>query len=367
MKRLFLVVISITFFNCCDTSITEEYPFQNPELSIEERVDDLVDRLSLQEKIDQLNYDAPAIDHLNIPAYNWWNECLHGVGRAGKATVFPQAIGMAASWNKHLLAEIGQVISDEARAKYNKFQELGKTDIYYGLTFWTPNINIFRDPRWGRGQETYGEDPFLTGELATSFIKSLQGNDPDYLKVIATSKHYAVHSGPEHSRHSINLEVDNIDLWETYLPAFETTIKEANVSSVMCAYNRFRNEACCGSNLLLQSILRDQWGFEGYVVSDCWAISDFYRENAHHINETPEEAAALAFVTGTDLNCGDTSPYLAGAIEQGLITESEIDKVLKRLFTVRMKLGMFDPSDKVPYSSIKYNTVRSVSNLEKCD
>jgi beta-glucosidase len=365
MKRLFLVVITITFFNCCDKPITEEYPFQDPELSLEERVDDLIGRLSLQEKIDQLNYDAPGIEHLNIPAYNWWNECLHGVGRAGKATVFPQAIGMAASWNKQLIAEIGQVISDEARAKYNKFQELGKTDIYYGLTFWTPNINIFRDPRWGRGQETYGEDPFLTGELAVSFINALQGNDPDYLKVIATSKHYAVHSGPEHSRHSINLNVDNIDLWETYLPAFEATIKKAKVSSIMCAYNRFRDEACCGSDLLLQSILRDRWGFEGYVVSDCWAISDFYREDAHHINDTPEEAAALAFRTGTDLNCGSTSAYLAEAVEQGLISESEIDIALSRLFTARMKLGMFDPPDKVPFSSIQYNTVRNKSNLEK--
>jgi len=365
MKRFFPVVIAIAFFYSCDKPVTQEYPFRNPELSIEKRADDLISRLSLQEKIDQLNYDAPAIEHLNIPAYNWWNECLHGVGRAGKATVFPQAIGMAASWNKQLLSEIGHVISDEARAKYNKFQDLGKTDIYYGLTFWTPNINIFRDPRWGRGQETYGEDPFLTGELAVSFINALQGDDPDYLKVIATSKHYAVHSGPEHSRHRINLDVSNIDLWETYLPAFEATIKKANVSSVMCAYNRFRDEPCCGSNLLLQSILREQWGFKGYVVSDCWAINDFYRENAHHINETPEEAAALAFRTGTDLNCGNTSPYLAGAVENGMISESEIDVVLKRLFTARMKLGMFDPAEQVPYSSIKYKTVRNISNLEK--
>ncbi len=365
MKRFFLVAGIILFFQYCNTSIETVYPFQNPDLPLEDRVNDLVDRLTLSEKIGQLNYDAPAIERLDIPAYNWWNECLHGVGRAGKATVFPQAIGMAASWNRKLIGEIGEVISDEARAKFNKFQELGKRDIYYGLTFWTPNINIFRDPRWGRGQETYGEDPYLTGELAVSFIKALQGEDPNYLKVVATSKHYGIHSGPEHSRHSINLDVDNIDLWETYLPAFEKTIKKADVASIMCAYNRFRDEACCGSNLLLQSILRDNWKFNGYVVSDCWALHDFYRENGHHLNETPEEAAALAFKTGTDLNCGATSPFLLGAVQQGLISEEEIDIALKRLFTARVKLGMFDPSDEVPYSDIPYKVVRNKANLEK--
>ena len=365
MKRFFLIACIILFFQHCDTSTDSIYPFRNPDLSIDNRVNDLIDRLTLEEKVSQLNYDAPAIERLNIPAYNWWNECLHGVGRAGLATVFPQAIGMAASWNKHLLGEVGQVISDEARAKFNKFQELGKTDIYYGLTFWTPNINIFRDPRWGRGQETYGEDPFLTGELAVPFIEALQGNDPNYLKLVATSKHYGIHSGPEHSRHSINLDVDNIDLWETYLPAFEKTVKKANVASIMCAYNRFRDEACCGSNLLLQSILRDQWGFDGYVVSDCWAIHDFYRDNGHNLNETAEEAAALAFRTGTDLNCGATSPFLVGAVEQGLISEEEIDIALKRLFEARVRLGMFDPPNIVPYSDIPYNVVRNRSNLDK--
>jgi beta-glucosidase len=365
MRRFFQVACIVAFFQCCNTTVKYEYPFRNIKLPIEKRVNDLLNRLTLEEKIAQLNYNAPAIDSLGIPAYNWWNECLHGVGRAGKATVFPQAIGMAASWNKQLLYDIGHVISDEARAKYNKFQELGKTDIYSGLTFWTPNINIFRDPRWGRGQETYGEDPYLTGELAVSFIKALQGTDQDYLKVIATSKHYAVHSGPEHSRHSINLEVDNIDLWETYLPAFEATVKKAGVASVMCAYNRFRDEACCGSNLLLQSILRNQWDFDGYVVSDCGAISDFYRDNGHYVSETPEEAAALAFRTGTDLNCGGTSKFLIGAVEKGLISESEIDKILIRLFTARIKLGMFDPPEYVPFSGIPYNIVRDVANLEK--
>jgi len=365
MKKVFLLAGFYIFIQSCNPPYEIQYAFQNPELPIEERVIDLIDQMTLEEKIGQLNYEAPAIERLGIPAYNWWNECLHGVGRAGKATVFPQAIGMAASWNKELMFDIGHVVSNEARAKYNKFQELGKTDIYYGLTFWTPNINIFRDPRWGRGQETYGEDPFLTQEMAIPFIKGLQGDDPDYLKVVATSKHYAVHSGPEHSRHSINLEVDNIDLWETYLPAFEATVKKAKVASIMCAYNRFREEACCGSNLLLQSILRDQWEFDGYVVSDCWALHDFYRENGHYLNDTPEEAAALAYRTGTDLNCGATSPYLLGAVEKGLIAEHEIDRALRRLFTARIRLGMFDPHGKVPYSDIHYNEVRNSSNLDK--
>ena len=365
MKRFFLNIVIIVCIHGCTSLTKEEFPFRDPDLTIEVRVDDLMARLTLEEKVAQLNYEAPAIENLGIPAYNWWNECLHGVGRAGKATVFPQAIGMAASWNKQLLRDVGTVISNEARAKYNRFQELGKTDIYYGLTFWTPNINIFRDPRWGRGQETYGEDPFLTGELAVSFINALQGDDPELLKVVATSKHYAVHSGPEHSRHSINLDVDNIDLWETYLPAFEATIKKAGVASVMCAYNRFRDEACCGSNLLLQSILRNKWGFEGYVVSDCGALSDFYRDYGHHLKETPEEAAALAFRTGTDLNCGGTSGFLVSAVEQGLITEAEIDKALRRLFTARIKLGMFDPPENVKYSNIPYGVVRNRFNLEK--
>ena len=351
--------------HCTGPQSTYNFKFKDPSLSLEERVDDLIELLTLEEKVSQLNYDAPAIERLGIPAYNWWNECLHGVGRAGLATVFPQAIGMAASWNQELMGEIGAIISDEARAKYNEFQRLGRTDIYYGLTFWTPNINIFRDPRWGRGQETYGEDPYLTARLAVPFIKGLQGSDEKYLKLVATAKHFAVHSGPEHSRHSINLDVDNIDLYETYLPAFEATVKEAHVESIMCAYNRFRDEACCGSNLLLQEILRDEWGFEGYVVSDCWAITDFYRENGHNISSSPEEAAALAFRVGTDLNCGVSSQYLVNAVNQGLIKETEIDKVVRRLFRARIRLGMFDPQETVPFSTIEYNMVRNTGHLEK--
>ncbi len=364
-KLIFSLAIFVCFLQCEEQKQDSELKYLNTTFSLEDRVNDLLDRMTLQEKIDQLNYEAPAVERLRIPAYNWWNECLHGVGRAGMATVFPQAIGMAASWNPELMSDIGNIISDEARAKHHSFQEIGKSDIYYGLTFWTPNINIFRDPRWGRGQETYGEDPFLTSRMTIPFIKGLQGNNDKYLKLVATAKHFAVHSGPEHSRHSINLDVDNIDLWETYLPAFEATIKEANVASIMCAYNRFRDEPCCGSNLLLQSILREKWGFEGYVVSDCWALYDFYRENGHNIIDTPEEAAALAFNNGTDLNCGAISPYLAGAVEKGLISEADIDKVIRRLFRARMELGMFDPPDQVPYTDIPYEVVRSKSHLGK--
>ena len=364
-KALLSLSILTMALGCSRVEAPVSYKFLDTNLSFEERVDDLVSHMTLDEKIGQLNYDAPAIERLSIPAYNWWNECLHGVGRAGMATVFPQAIGMAATWNKDLMFQIGNVISDEARAKHHEFMKSGKRNIYFGLTFWTPNINIFRDPRWGRGQETYGEDPFLTGRMAVPFIKGLQGSDDKYLKVVATAKHFAVHSGPEHSRHSINLEVTNVDLYETYLPAFEATIRDADVASIMCAYNRVRGEACCGSNLLLNSILRDEWDFQGYVVSDCGAISDFYREKAHEIVNDPEEAAALAFRTGTDLNCGSTSQYLQQAVERGLISEADIDINLKRLFLARFRLGMFDPVENIMYASIPYSEVRSQKNLQK--
>ncbi|MBR9997312.1 MAG: glycoside hydrolase family 3 C-terminal domain-containing protein, partial [Cyclobacteriaceae bacterium] len=350
---------------CNRVETPTDYKFLDTGLRFEERVDDRISQLTLEEKIGQLNYDAPAIERLGIPPYNWWNECLHGVGRAGMATVFPQAIGMAATWNQDLMLEIGCVISDEARAKHHDFARSGKRNIYYGLTFWTPNINIFRDPRWGRGQETYGEDPYLTAGMAVPFIRGLQGDDEKYLKLVATAKHFAVHSGPEHSRHSINLEVSHVDLYETYLPAFEATIREADVASVMCAYNRVRGEACCGSNLLLNSILRNEWDFQGYVVSDCGALSDFYRKNTHEIVTSPEEAAALAFSTGTDLNCGSTSQYLLQAVEQGLISEENIDVSLKRLFLARFRLGMFDPEEDNIYASIPIGEVRSQENLEK--
>jgi beta-glucosidase len=319
----------------------EPPPYKNPKLSIEERVNDLVSRMTLEEKVSQMVNDAAAIPRLDIPRYNWWNECLHGVARAGLATVFPQAIGMAATWDMQLMHEVAVVISDEARAKHHEFVRRGKRGIYEGLTFWSPNINIFRDPRWGRGMETYGEDPYLTGRLGVQFITGLQGDDPRYLKVVATAKHYAVHSGPEPGRHAFNAVVDERDLRETYLPHFEASIKEGHAFSVMCAYNRFRGEACCASTFLLERILRNEWGFGGYIVSDCGAISDIYR--THKIVPTSPEAAALSVKSGTDLECGNVYSSLKEAVAKGLITENEIDRSVKRLFTARLKLGMFDP------------------------
>lgn len=329
-----------------------------------ERVAELVGQMTVEEKISQLRYDAPSVDRLGIPQYNWWNECLHGVGRAGTATVFPQAIGMAATWNAPLFHEVATVISDEARAKHEAFKNVGRRDIYMGLTFWTPNINIVRDPRWGRGQETYGEDPFLTGSLANSFIRGLQGDDPDYYKVVATSKHFAVHNGPEPSRHSFNAEVSDRDLHESYLPMFKTTVQDAKVASVMCAYNRFRGLPCCGSDPLLKEILRDDWGFEGYVVSDCWAIADFYVEGRHEFSDTAAEAAAIALKSGTDVNCGNSFPALQEAYDQGMITDEDLNTALQRLFEARFKLGMFDDPDEVPFTDIPYSVVASEEHNE---
>jgi len=329
-----------------------EFPFQDPSLPIEQRVDDLVSRLTLDEKVSQMVHSAPAISRLGIPEYNWWNECLHGVARAGIATVFPQAIGMSASWDKKLLYEVATVISTEARAKHHEFARHNDRGIYKGLTFWSPNINIFRDLRWGRGHETYGEDPHLTGEMAVAFIKGLQGDDPKYLKVVATAKHYAVHSGPEKDRHHFNAVVSKKDLYETYLPAFKKSVKEAKVESIMGAYNRTNGEACCASVTLLQKILREEWGFNGYVVSDCGAIDDIH---AHHkLTQSPEESSALAVKNGCELNCGGTYNSLVKAVREGLISEDEINIAVKRLFTARFKLGMFDPEEMVSYAQIPY-------------
>lgn len=343
--------------------MTNRFPYQDPDLPIQARVDDLISRMTLEEKISQMVYDAPAIERLGIPEYNWWNECLHGVGRAGVATVFPQAVGLAATWNIDLMHQIATAISDEARAKHHEFLRRGVRRIYTGLTFWSPNINIFRDPRWGRGQETYGECPYLTTRMGVEFVKGLQGDDPKYLKLVATAKHYAVHSGPESSRHTFDARVSERDLRQTYLPAFKALVQEGGVASVMGAYNRVNGEACCASPTLLLDILRSEWGFGGpdgldtHVVSDCGAILDIY---AHHkLVETPEEAAALAVRNGCDLNCGDTFPALRGAVEQGLITEAEIDLAVARLFTARFRLGMFDPLERVPYAQIPYTVVNS--------
>jgi beta-glucosidase len=354
MWALFLITTILT------AQQTYEFPYLNPGLTIETRVDDLVGRMNLEEKISQMMNTAPAVERLGIPAYDWWNECLHGVGRAGLATVFPQAIGLGATWDEELIFSVSSAISDEARAKHHEFLREGSRKRYQGLTFWTPNINIFRDPRWGRGQETYGEDPFLTGKIGVQFIKGLQGNDPKYFKTIATVKHFAVHSGPEPDRHSFDAVTDERDFRETYLPQFEMGIKEGKAYSVMCAYNRYNGEACCGSDALLNGILRTEWGFNGYIVSDCGAISDIYR--GHKVVSTPEEAAALAVKSGTDLECSNVYRNLKDAVNKKLISEQQIDVALKRLFTARFRLGMFDPDDMVAYSKIPYSVLDSEKN-----
>ncbi|MCK5701911.1 MAG: glycoside hydrolase family 3 C-terminal domain-containing protein, partial [Cyclobacteriaceae bacterium] len=288
----------------------------------------------------------------------------HGVARSGIATVYPQAIGLASTWDKNLMNRVAVSISDEGRAKYHNFIKKDKRGIYQGITYWTPNINIFRDPRWGRGMETYGECPHLTGEMAVEFINGIQGKDPKYYKAIATSKHFAVHNGPESTRHIFNAKVSEHDLRNTYLPAFEKTVKKAKVASVMCAYNRLDDLPCCGSSPLLQHILRDEWGFDGYVVSDCWALTDFYAKGYHEVVETKAEAAAMAFTNGTDVNCGVVSPHLAEAVEQGLISEKQIDQAVRRLLNARFKMGMFDPDDSVPFSNIPYSVVDSKEHQE---
>jgi beta-glucosidase len=346
---IFAILDSVGVLNGQDYA--GDYPFRNTSLQIDERVTDLISRMTAKEKADQLLYTAPAIPRLGIPAYNWWNEALHGVARAGYATVFPQSITIANSWDEGLMYNVASAISDEARAKYHEFQRRGKTGIYQGLTFWSPNINIFRDPRWGRGHETYGEDPYLTGRLGYQFVKGMQGDDPRYLKTVATAKHFAVHSGPEPLRHSFNAKVSEVDLRETYLPAFRTLIVEAGAFSVMGAYNMFRDFPCC-ANPVLYGILRNEWGFSGYIVSDCWAISDFY--NFTKFAKDPAEAAAQAIKAGTDLECGVDYRNLISALEKGLVSEKDLDKAVRRIFTARFKLGMFDPDEIVPYAQIPF-------------
>ncbi len=337
-------------------------PFRNPDLPIEERVRDLISRLTLEEKCSQLRYDSPAIERLGIPEYNWWNEALHGVGRAGKATVFPQAIGMAATFNVPLIEAVAGAIADEARAKHHEAVRNGSRQQYQGLTFWTPNINIFRDPRWGRGQETWGEDPFFTGEMGAAFVRGLQGRDPKYLKTAACAKHYAVHSGPEKDRHTFDARPPRKDFEETYLPAFKRLVDEG-VESVMGAYNRVYGEPCCGSELLLRRILRGRWGFKGHVVSDCWAIRDFHTN--HKVTRTVEESAALAIRNGCDLNCGSVyCDGLLGAVLSGLCSEADVDAALANLLRTRFKLGMFDPQERVPHAAIPLSVVDCPAHRE---
>jgi beta-glucosidase len=355
MNRILLLLLFIIVLSGCKPREDYQYPYLNPNLSIEERVNDLVSRMTLDEKISQMVNQSPAIPRLGIPEYNWWSEGLHGIARAGLATVYPQAIGLGATWDEDMMHKVASSISDETRAKHHEFVRRNKRFIYQGLTLWSPNINIFRDPRWGRGQETYGEDPYLTGRMGVQFVKGLQGDDPRYYKTIATVKHFAVHSGPEPERHVFDAKVGLKDYYETYLPQFEMGIKEGRAYSVMCAYNRTNGEACCGSNGMLNKLLREDWKFDGYIVSDCEAITDIYAN--HKLVATPEEAAALAVKSGTDLECGKVYLTLKQAVEKKLITEKEIDVAVKRLFTARFKLGMFDPPDQVRYAQIPYNVV----------
>jgi beta-glucosidase len=328
-------------------------PYLDPSLPLERRVNDLVSRMTLEEKVGQMMNAAPAIPRLGVPEYDWWNEALHGVAFNGTATVFPQAIALGATWDAPLLHNVAGVIGTEARAKHHESVRQGRRKIFEGLTFWSPNINIFRDPRWGRGQETYGEDPYLTGRLGVEFVKGLQGDDPKYLKVVATPKHYAVHSGPEPERHRFNAAAAERDLRETYTPAFRATVTEGRAVSVMCAYNRVNGEPACASTHLLGDLLRGEWGFTGYVVSDCGAIEDIYRR--HNFVQTPEEASAVAVKRGTDLECGDTYRALVNAVKQGQISEAEIDTAVKRLFEARFRLGMFDPPELVKYAQIPFS------------
>ena len=352
-NRLTIIIILLLNNNYTQAQEIAIPKYSNTSLDFETRASDLVLLMTLEEKISQLGDGAPAIPRLNIQEYHWWNECLHGVARAGTATVFPQAIGMAASFDTNTMREVADIISDEARAKHHEAQRNKNYNIYNGLTFWSPNINIFRDPRWGRGHETYGEDPYLTGQMGMQFVKGLQGNDPKYFKVIATAKHFAVHNGPEPNRHSFNVLPSKRDLWETYLPAFKDLIVDAKVYSVMGAYNRVDGESASASWMLLSDILRKQWGFEGYVVSDCGAINDIF--DSHKIVNTQEEAAALGIRRGCDLNCGSVyQRALKKAVSQGLIGIKEIDLSVYRLMLARMKLGMFDPTELVPYAQIPF-------------
>ncbi|CAD0001408.1 glycoside hydrolase family 3 C-terminal domain-containing protein [Flavobacterium chungangense] len=351
MRKIYHLVFVLSFL-AVNTFAQENFAFKNPNLPTDQRVNDLVSRMSIDEKISQLMDSSPEIERLGVPEYNWWNESLHGVARAGYATVFPQSISIASSWDRQLIFDVANAISDEARAKHHEYLRRGQHGMYQGLTFWSPNVNIFRDPRWGRGHETYGEDPYLTGQLGLKYVTGLQGTNDKYFKVIATAKHYAVHSGPEPSRHQFNAETSDIDLYETYLPAFRTLVKEGHVYSVMGAYNRFRGESASASPFLF-NILRNDWGFKGYIVSDCGAVTDIWKY--HKITRDAATASALAVKQGLDLECGSCYKSLKEALDRKLLTEADIDITLKRLFTARFKLGMFDPEEIVPYAQIPYS------------
>ena len=356
MKKnvILTIVLSVGLF-----AKAQQPAYLDANAPLEARVQDLVSRMTLQEKISQMVYNSAGIPRLNVPEYNWWSEALHGVGRSGVATVFPQAIGLAATFNDSLAFQVANAVSDEARAMFNEAVKKDYRMKYGGLTFWTPNINIFRDPRWGRGQETYGEDPFLTSRIGVAFVKGLQGNDPRYLKVAACAKHFAVHSGPEKLRHEFNAQASMKDLWETYLPAFKALV-DAKVEAVMCAYNSTNGAPCCANTYLLQDVLRKQWAFKGHILSDCWALVDFY--HGHNVVPDAPEAAALALKRGVNLDCGDTYPSLGEAVKKGLINEKQIDSSLYILYRTRFKLGLFDPPGNNPYNNIPGSVVNSTEH-----
>ncbi|HEY5369058.1 MAG TPA: glycoside hydrolase family 3 C-terminal domain-containing protein [Hanamia sp.] len=363
IKRLLLPVCLFTSVTCFAQVDTSNLPFWNYKLSFEQRVNDLVSRLTLEEKVSQMMNQAPEIKRLGIPAYDWWNEVLHGVARTPfNTTVYPQAIAMAATWDTAALFTMADQSALEGRAIHNKAIEQGRTnERYLGLTYWTPNINIFRDPRWGRGQETYGEDPFLTGMLGKAFVDGLQGDDPKYLKAAACAKHYAVHSGPEPLRHVFDVDPSPNDLWNTYLPAFKELVTKAHVAGVMCAYNAFKKQPCCGSDELMIQILRNQWKFTGYVTSDCWGIEDFYK--SHKTQPNAEAASVDAVFHGTDVECGSNAYLsLVQGVKDGKIKEQQIDTSVKRLFMIRMRLGMFDPVSIVKYAQTPSSVLESQSH-----
>jgi beta-glucosidase len=360
LKRLtFVAFLGFSFIVKAQTPIKEgtwtqpPIPFWDDSLPFEFRANDIVSRLTLEEKVQQMMHRAPAIPRLAIPAYDWWNEALHGVARTPyNTTVFPQAMGLAATWDTEAIRRMGDITATEGRAIYNHTVSRGMAGYKYcGLTYWSPNINIFRDPRWGRGQETYGEDPTLTANIGSAYVRGIQGDHPQYLKAAACAKHFAVHSGPEPTRHSDNVNPSPYDLWDTYLPAFETLVTRAKVQGVMCAYNAFQGQPCCASDALMQQILRKQWGFTGYVTSDCWGLDDFVSFHKTHADK--KSAAVDALIHGTDLECGqDVLLKLSAAVKQGEIPESAVDTAVKRLFLTRLRLGLFDRPEKVPFASI---------------
>ncbi|MDY4757671.1 MAG: xylan 1,4-beta-xylosidase [Parabacteroides sp.] len=366
MKQLTVAAFTLLLTVSC-TENKQDFPFRNPDLPIEERIEDLLSRLTPEEKVGQMMHETPAIERLGIPPYDWWNEALHGVARAGQATVFPQAIGMAATFDNEAVLRTFTMVSDEARAKYHHYQANQEYDRYKGLTFWTPNINIFRDPRWGRGMETYGEDPYLTTQMGVAVTKGLQGDDENYFKTHACAKHYAIHSGPEWNRHEFNAEATPRDLYETYLPAFEALVKQGNIQEVMCAYNRFEGEPCCGNDKLLIDILRNSWGYKGIILSDCGAIDDFWVKDKntprHESHPDRESASVDAVLSGTDLECGSSYRILTKALEHGTISEKDLDVSLRRLLRGRFELGMFDPDERVPYAQIPYSVVESPEHV----